>query len=258
MIGRIDTERAQNGVATLWLDNAAHLNALSDGMIVALREHLIALGEDKDCRAVVLRGRGNVFCAGRELTDVKALQSADLEGVTAIYETHRLLHDAIHYCPHPVIAVIERYAFGAGLMVASWCDIAIAEDGAKMGFPDVHHGIAPSTAIPELVRGIPRKAAVELFFTARRITAAEAARIGLITRAVPKDELEEEVAGVCADICKGAPGAIARAKQFIWQTEDADLKSAMHAAVDSVSLGIVSPETRRRIEAFLSKDKRAK
>ena len=255
MSGRIELERRADGVATLWIDNLDHRNALNNTLIDSLAENIRALGEDASCRAVVLRGRGGIFCAGRELRDLRAICSADLGTITAIYHRLRLLNEALLLCSRPTIAAIDTYAFGAGATLASWCDIAIAEEDALMAYPEVQHGIVPSPAMMALLRGVPRKAAMELWLTGRRIDAVEAARINLITRAVPKGTLSAAVEETLAGILRGSAEAIARTKEFIVACEDAGHRSAMLSAVDNISIGLTAPDTRRRIEAFLGRAK---
>ncbi|MBL8675725.1 MAG: enoyl-CoA hydratase/isomerase family protein [Rhodospirillales bacterium] len=256
MAGRIELERRGDGVATLWIDNTGHRNALNDALIDALADNVRTLGADATCRAVVLRGRGGIFCAGRELRDLKALATADLAVITATYHRLRLLNEALHLCPAPTIAGVDTYAFGAGATVASWCDIAIAEEDALMAYPEVHHGIVPSPAMMALLRGVPRKAAMELVLTGRRIDGVEAARINLVTRAVPKGRLAAAIDETLSGILRGSAEAIARTKAFIVACEDAGHRSAMLSAVDSISIGLTSPETRRRIDAFLDRSDR--
>ena len=90
---------------------------------------------DPTCRAIVMRGRGGVFCAGRELRDLQALQDADLDAVKRMYEYIEKMNEVIYYSPHPVISVIEKYAFGIATMLVTWSDIAVAEEGAMLGIP---------------------------------------------------------------------------------------------------------------------------
>ena len=146
----IDVERSESGVITLWLDNPRRLNALSDAMILGLCDAMSRLADDANCRVIVLRGRGGVFSAGRDLTDVKALQSAGTESAAedlprdAADERGDLLLAA------PVVSVIEKYAFGIATMLASWSDIALADEGAQFGYPEVQHGITPYGAVPTM------------------------------------------------------------------------------------------------------------
>lgn len=251
MSGRIERERDSRGVETVWIDNLAHRNTLNNTLIDALADAVRTAGADADCRAIVIRGRGGIFCAGRELRDLKAILDADIGDIQATYHRLRLLNEALYLCPRPTIALVQKYAFGAGATLASWCDIALAESSALLAYPEVRHGIVPSPVVMALMRGVPRKAVLELLLTGKRIDGVEAARINLVTRAVPADELEDALAGTLTDILKGSPDAIARTKAFIVHAEDASHRAAMLSAVDSISIGLTSPETRKRINAFL-------
>ena len=139
----IDVERATDGVVTIWLDNPRHRNVLNNAMIHGLCDAFSRLAGDADCRAIVLRGRGGVFCAGRELRDVMANQDAGADAVEAIYRAMQTMNEVIYYSPHPVVGVVERYAFGIATMLATWCDIVLAEATAQFGYPEVRHGITP-------------------------------------------------------------------------------------------------------------------
>lgn len=255
MTGRIDVERLDQGVHVIWIDNPEQKNALNNALIVQLTEAFTRLAADESCRIAVLRGRGGIYCAGRNLRDVLALQSSEPSVSAQRYEELRRLNEAIHYCRKPTIAVIETYAFGAGITVASWCDIVLAADDALISYPELSHGIPPSPAIPALLDSVSRKVAMELILTGRRISATEAERIGLITRCVAKVSLEAELRGLLDSILRGAQPTIERTKEFIWLAEDASHRSAMISAVDSISLGVLSQETKRRIEAFFARPK---
>lgn len=123
----------------------------------------------------------------------------------ATYEKLKALNEAVWFCPRPTVAVIEKYAFGAGATLSSWCDITIAEDTALFAYPEVHHGFPPSPALMALFLAVGRKKAMELVLTGRRIDAVEADRIGVITRAVPQAALDEELAKLTAGLLRGGP-----------------------------------------------------
>lgn len=253
MSGTIGTDRDQNGIGTIWIDNPDHRNALNNTLIEQLIAAFNGLSADDACRAIVLRGRGGIFCAGRELRDLIALHRSPLDVVEATYQRLRKLNEAIYYSPKPTVCVIEKYAFGAGATIVSWCDLAIAEDGATMSYPEVHHGITPAPAVMAMLRGLTRKATMDLLLTGRRIGMAEALQLGLINRVVPVGQLEQELADVVQAIRRGSPAAIRRTKEFIWQCEDASHRSGMASAVDSISAGLLSPEASDGIGAFLEK-----
>lgn len=252
MSGKIDLER-KDGVATLWIDNPAHRNALNNDLIEALTVHYRQLSADPSCRVIVVRGRGGIFCAGRELRDLRALQDADNATIVQTYEKLKALNEAVWFCPRPTVALVQKYAFGAGATLSSWCDISLAENGALFAYPEVHHGFPPSPALMALFLAVGRKKAMELVLTGRRIDAVEADRIGLITRAVAPELLEDELAKLLAGLLRGGPDAIKRTKEFVWHSDEAGHRSAMASAVDSISLGLASPQARQGIAAFFDK-----
>lgn len=257
MNGRVEIESAGDGVSVVWIDNPRQKNALNNELIVQLRDAFRQLDGDDLCRIAVLRGRGGVYCAGRNLRDVLNLQKSE-PGVSAErYTELRQLNEAIYYCRKPTIAVIETFAFGAGITVASWCDIVIAADDALISYPELGHGIPPSPAIPALMNAVSRKVAMDLILTGRRISAVEAQTVGLITRSVAKNALESELKDLLGRILTGSQSTIERTKEFIWLAEDASHRSAIVSAVDSISLGVLSQDTKSRIEAFFARPKTA-
>jgi methylglutaconyl-CoA hydratase len=252
MSGKIDLER-KDAVATLWIDNQAHRNALNNDLIEALTGHYRRLGADPNCRVIVVRGRGGIFCAGRELRDLRALQDADNATIVQTYEKLKALNEAVWFCPRPTVALVQKYAFGAGATLSSWCDIVLAEKTALFAYPEVHHGFPPSPALMALFFAVGRKKAMELVLTGRRIDAIEADRIGLITRAVAPDLIEDDLAKLLAGLLRGGPDAIKRTKEFVWHSDEAGHRAAMASAVDSISLGLASPQARQGIAAFFDK-----
>ena len=254
-MSEIQVERSDQGVATIWLSNPRHLNALSNSMIIGLCEELPRLADDLTCRAIVMRGRGGVYCAGRELRDVAALQGADPGAIKEMYDYMQKMNEAIYYSPHPVISVIEKYAFGIATMLVSWSDIALAENGAMFGYPEVHHGITPYGAVPTMLNMMNQKAMLDLLLTGRKISADEALRLGIITRAVPADKLTGGLDKVLEDIFRGSAAAIRRSKRFVRDCETLTYQQGIAAATDKSILGVSMPEMREGIKAFIDKRK---
>jgi enoyl-CoA hydratase/carnithine racemase len=252
-VSELEVERGDNGVATLWLNNPRHHNALSNAMVIGLCEEMPRLAGDETCRAIVLRGRGGVFCAGRELSDVRALQGADLDVVSRMYDYMQKMNEVIYDSPHPVVLVAEKYAFGIATMLASWADITLAEEKTQFGYPEVHHGITPYGAAPTMLNTMSKKALMDLLLTGRRIDAAEAVRLGIATRAVPAERLTEELNAVLGALSKGSPAAIRKSKQFVRECETLTYRQGIAAATDKAILGVSMPETRKGISAFLDK-----
>jgi enoyl-CoA hydratase/carnithine racemase len=226
---------------------------MNDGLIDQLITELHALARDPACRLIVIRGQGGVFSAGRELNDLRKLQGATLDDITAAYERLHELNRAFHDCPVPTLAVIERFAFGAGATILSWCDMALAEDSAFVCYPELQHGIVPAPALMGLLRSVPEKLAMELLLTGRRVYGPEAARIGLITRSVDPEELETALGELIDGVCRGSITTTRRLLRFKNAAEAMSPREAMAEAVHSISTGLLDDESRRRIAAFLDK-----
>ena len=173
--------------------------------------------------------------------------------MTATYERLHVLNLMFHDCPVPTLAVIERFAFGAGATIVSWCDMALAEDGAFLCYPELRHGIVPSPAIMALLRSVPRKLALELLLTGRRVYGPEAAQIGLITRSVAPDELEPALTGLLDGVRRCAPNAVRRMMRFLVTADAMSTRDAMSEAVGSISVGLLEPDAQAGIAAFLEK-----
>jgi enoyl-CoA hydratase/carnithine racemase len=251
----VEVERGAQGIATVWLNNPGRLNALSNKMVIGLGEELPRLAADDTCRAIVLRGRGGVFCAGRDLTDLKALQASDAAAIKAMYGHMQKMNEVIYYSPQPVISVIERYAFGIATMIATWTDIALAEESAQLGYPEVHHGITPYGAVPTLLNSLNQKAMMDLLLTGRRIKAEEAVRLGILTRAVPAGRLDAELNDVLEHLSRGSSAAIRKSKQFVRDCETLTYQEGINAATEKHIHGLANPETKAGLAAFAEKRK---
>ncbi|MBN8902042.1 MAG: hypothetical protein BGO51_26845 [Rhodospirillales bacterium 69-11] len=249
----IERDWLHPGIACLWISNPSHRNAMNDELIEQMIAAVGALARDPACRLIVVRGRGGIFSAGRQLNDLRRLQDGPMADVQATYERLRVLNAAFHECPVPTLAVIERFAYGAGATIVSWCDMALAEDEAFLCYPELQHGIVPSPAVMALLQSVPRKLAMELLLSGRKVHGPEAARIGLITRSVPAGSLQAALDEIIAGVRRSAPTATRRLLRFMATADAMSLRDAMVEAVDSISAGLLEPDAREGIAAFLEK-----
>jgi 2-(1,2-epoxy-1,2-dihydrophenyl)acetyl-CoA isomerase len=178
-------------VATLTLNRPDKLNSFVGTMRDQLTDALESLAEDGSVRAVIVTGAGRAFCAGADVNYLTQLiETRNLDEATALVEAGRRVVTALRSMPKPVIAAINGAAAGGGANLAMACDLRLASDRALIGQTFNRIGLAPDWGgtyhVPRLVG--PAKAA-ELFFFAEMIPADEAARIGLVNRVVPHDDL---------------------------------------------------------------------
>jgi enoyl-CoA hydratase len=164
-------------------------------------------GDDDDVSSVVLTGAGRAFCAGEDLKETSAGKSLTqwTREIEALQETQRL----IMQLGKPLIAAINGYAVGGGLEFALSCDIRIAGEDAKFGFPETGVGLTVTNAGTKLIAQIVGLGkAKELILTGDIIDAEEAMRIGLVNKVVPAERLIEETLQVCQKINQRSPLAL--------------------------------------------------
>ncbi len=173
------------GVALVTLDQPEALNALSFALLGQLDDVLAVLDDDEACRAIVITGAGDrAFAAGADIRELAA------ETPASIGEGDRFAAvDRVGRLRTPVIAAVRGFALGGGCELAMACDMLISGDNAQFGQPEIRIGVIPGAGgTQRLTRAIGRARAMELILTGRRIGAAEADRMGLVTMVVPADE----------------------------------------------------------------------
>lgn len=213
----IRTEVDDGGIAILTLDRPEVRNAINLDMVREMSLALDELGADPRVRVLILRGEGSkAFAGGADIAQMRERRALD-----ALKQVNARLFQQIEDFPHPTIAAIEGFALGGGCEVALACDLRVAGETARLGFPEVGLGIFPAAGgthrLPNLV-GIGK--ARELVFTGRIIAAAQALEIGLVEHVVPEGgalgkarELAAEIArngGLAVRVAKLALNAIAR------------------------------------------------
>lgn len=207
----------KNAIATLTLNRPQAMNSLNPQI---LDEMLSALGDarkDEAVRALVLRGAGKAFCAGGDLKYINEAKLFDDLGGHLKYLDHvRSVINAIEALPVPTIAVIAGHALAGGLELVNACDIAIATTTATIGDQHAVYGILPgggSTA--RLPRKIGMQRALELIYTGKKLTGAQAAEYGIVLRAVPPEQLEAAVEELVAPLRERSRALLASIKSLV-------------------------------------------
>lgn len=204
----------ERGIATITLNRPQVVNALDTRLNEELHQAVTKLEDDKGVRVVVIHGAGERgFSAGADLKERSAM-SAEERWKSTIKLARTF--DAIAAMRVPVIAAVHGFVLAAGCELVLACDIRIAAEGAIFGLPETSIGIFPGAGgTVRLPRLIGEGKAKELIFTARRIDADEAVRLGLVQRVVPRSELLSEAHRIAQDISNNAPLAIESAKKLI-------------------------------------------
>jgi len=186
-------------VATIWLDRAAKRNAVTYGMWVALDDACRALATDHRVRVVVLRGEGDHFCAGADITELLAPRDP---GVPTFMEANMAAEHALATLPKPTVAVVRGDCIGGGAALAIDCDIRLAADTARFGITPAKLGVVYPPPSLERVTRLLGPRAKRLLYTGDLIDAHEALRIGLIDEVLPEAELDHRAAELCATLAQ--------------------------------------------------------
>ena len=203
-----------NSTGWLILDRPERRNALNAGMWAAIPPLMKSLDEHADVRSIVIRGAGaEAFAAGADISEFGEARS-DAASAAQYEQLNGHALAAIRGTAKPVIAMIQGFCIGGGLAIALACDLRVAGPTALFSLPPARLGLAyPLVGLRDLAATIGPSAAKEMIFTARRITAEEALRLGLVNRVA--DDLAMETAALCADIAQGAPLTITHAKRAL-------------------------------------------
>ncbi len=203
------------GAVEVWtIDGESRRNSLSRAMLRELGENLRRVEARRAVRCVVVTGRGDkAFCAGADLKERRTM--SDFE----VHEFHASLRSsfrAIETGAQVFVAAVNGAALGGGLELALACDIRVAADSAEMGLPEVSLGIIPGAGgTQRLPRAVGVSRAKDLVLTGRRVGAAEALAIGLVSRVVPPQRLMDEALEVAQRVAANAPVSLRQAKRAI-------------------------------------------
>ncbi len=245
---------ADGPVATLTLSRPEKRNALSGDVVTALQGALRSAEEDAGVRAVVLTGAGKAFSAGADLAALRALRDASPMENAADSERLADLFRQIYLHPKPVIAKINGHAIAGGCGLAAVCDFSIAAEGAKLGFTEVRIGFVPAIVMVFVLRKLGEAAARDLLLSGRLVSAKEAAQMGLITRAVPSEKLDEEVSALALDLStETSASAVALTKKMIAQVPGMGLSEALAYAAQLNAFARSTDDCQAGIQAFLDK-----
>jgi 2-(1,2-epoxy-1,2-dihydrophenyl)acetyl-CoA isomerase len=247
-----------DGVTTLTLNRPASLNSLNGELKEALRDTLGALEGDRSCRAVVLTGAGRGFCVGQDLREHTALldagSSEPLDTVRVHYNpiAHRLAN-----LPKPVIAAVRGMAAGAGASLAFLADFRVGGPSTTFLMAFANVGLAGDTGASwSLPRLVGHAKAIELLMLAEPVPAAEANRLGLLTRLVDDDDLVLPAAQeLAARLAAGPTVAYGAIKRQLSVGDAGTLSEALAAEAQAQSIAGATADHRNAVKSFVNKEK---
>ena len=240
----------EDGIATITLNRPQVLNAMNYQMWRELETAVIMCEEDPEVRVVVMKGAGRAFCTGDDFiggTDVPEWWDAEMVNQTAYFNIIKRLW----YLRKPVIGSVHGYALAAGLDMALVSDIVITTKDTKFGAIYATRGFTGATYL--LTKFVGLRKALELQLTGEMIDGTEAERIGLVTKAVPADELDATVKELATKFAKAATKAIGYAKRGVHEAMTLDLEAGLHEQSHMSYYGHQLEDEKEGIRAFKEK-----
>jgi enoyl-CoA hydratase/carnithine racemase len=241
----------RDAVATLTINRPEARNSLSHDVVVELRGALQEAKRDPAVRVIVITGAGTIFCAGADLNSFRQEQPE----LDRYYQRRQLADLFLDMTDlgKPTIARVNGHALAGGFGLVASCDLAIAVDTAQFGLPEVNVGLFPMMVLAIVIRNLPRKAAMELTLTGKRIDAGEAARLGLVNRVVPAQQLDAEVDGLAAELAKKSPVGMKLGLEAFYRMQDMSFPSAVAYLQDQLALLGLSEDLKEGVAAFFEK-----
>lgn len=243
----------RGGVLEISIARPEVRNAFDDRVIAELTAALAEGAKDDTVRALLLSGEGKVFCAGADLNWMQRAASLSREENEADARRMAALFQALETFPAPTIAKIQGAALGGGTGIAACVDTAIAAEEAKFGFTEVRLGIVPAVISSFVLRRIGRGAARRYFATGEIFDGRRAEAIGLISEAVPAEDLDATVDRVLDALLAAGPAASRRARALVDEVLHKPYPDAVEDTVRLIAELRGQPEGREGMSAFLEK-----
>ncbi len=240
--------RVEDRVGWFTINREAQRNAIDPEALELFHRALDTAADDPSVRVIALTGAGDrAFCAGADLGG-----GMDADGL-AVFKRYAALLKRLAGYPKPTVARVNGYclAGGMGLMLA--CDIVIAAEEATFGTPEVNVGLFPMMIGALIYRNVLRKKAMEMVLTGSRFTAAEALAMGLVTRTVPRNELDTTVKDLLAALAAKSPIGMKIGKEAFYSMADMPFEDAVDHLADKLAVVAATEDAREGILAFIEK-----
>ena len=253
------TYEKPDGIATITLNRPERMNAFTPVMLDEWYAALVDAHTDADVRVVILTGGGRGFCAGADLSGGEGVSL--LHRSASQVDNRNFLRDSVQRIPRlvsimekPYIAAVNGAAVGAGMDMASMCDMRFAADNAGFGMTYVRMGLIPGDGgcyfLPRIV-GMAK--ALDLIWSGRIFDAQEALAMGYVSAVVPAEELMEYTREYATRLVKGPAVAIQQAKRLAYRSQELSLDAALDLAQQAMFIAQSTEDSREGPRAFVEK-----
>lgn len=243
----------QNSILFITLDRPEKRNALNDALINSLKDELKKADADGNLRAVVIKGAGKDFCSGADLSALQKIAESDV--LENLWDAENLLElfAVIRKVKIPVIAAVHGRALAGGCGLATACDIVLAAESARFGYPEVKIGFVPAMVMAILRRNLPEKRSFELATQGFEFSANEAERFGLINRVFADETFETDVKNYISVYGKVSRSAVILSKKLLYQMDGMNFQTALETGAEVNTIARLTEDCQKGIARFLNK-----
>lgn len=237
----------------LTLNRPDKRNALNDELIAALKDALRAADGDDSVRCIVIRGAGKDFCSGADLSALQKIAAASFEENVEDARSLAELFELIRKVRVPVISAVHGRALAGGCGLATACDLVLATDTARFGYPEVKIGFVPAMVAAILRRNLGEKKSFELLTRGFEYSAAEALQLGLVNQLFPEENFDTTVIEYASAYTKVSASAVAMTKRLIYDIDALGFSDSIEKGVQVNAKARMTDDCKKGIARFLEK-----
>src|SRR2546423_9370426 len=242
----------EGATALVTLNRPEKRNALNDAVIAGLKAALRAAEADEAVRVILLMGAGADFCSGADLAALQKISEGSVAENLADARSLLELFALVREVRVPVVAAVRGRALAGGCGLATACDLVLAAESARFGYPEVKIGFVPAMVMAILRRNVSEKRAFELLTRGAELSAREAERIGLINHVFADDVFETEVERYVAGFERVSRSAVMLTKRLLYHMDGMTFTTALEAGVDINTIARMTEDCRQGIARFLT------
>src|ERR1041384_6004208 len=243
----------EGAVALVTLNRPEKRNALNDALVGGVKAALRAADENEAVRVVLLTGAGADFCSGADLAALQKISESSVEENLADAQSLMALFALVRRVSVPVVAAVRGRALAGGCGLATACDIVLAAESARFGYPEVKIGFVPAMVMAILRRNVSEKRAFELITRGSEISAEQAKEFGLVNQVFADESFETDVNSYVSEFEKMSALAISLTKTLLYQMDGLSFPEALETGADVNVIARLTADCQQRIAKFLQK-----
>jgi len=245
--------KTDGAIRNLTLNRPEKRNALNDSLVAALKDALWDADADENLRAVVIRGAGKDFCSGADLSALQKISESNYEENLEDARSLAELFSIIRTVKIPVVSAVHGRALAGGCGLATGCDIVLATDTARFGYPEVKIGFVPAIVTAILRRNVSEKQAFELITQGFEFSAAAAKTYGLVNQIYSEATFESDVRNYLTVYEKVSRSAAMLSKKLLYEMDGMTFDDALELGAEVNAAARMTDDCKAGIERFLKK-----